>query len=308
MFRRNPGQTAGSTAGFLAIAWLALAFGARAQETPSLPPQELVRQAVAQEVTAANQQGAKHMFRSRKQTPRGSQTRLYVETNEAMAGLLIASNGKPLTIEQQRGEIDHLDGLVHNPEQLRRKHAREAEDTDRTLKIVKALPDAFRYVADGTEPGDTGLGKVGHLLVRLRFEPNPSYSPPSHVEQVLEGMKGYLLIDASARRIARIDGTLYREVSFGWGIVGHLDKGGHFMVQQADVGDGSWEITDMKLNITGKILLFKSISLISDEVLDDFQLEPANLPFAQGVELLKAAETNLAQGTPASLSPAKNPQ
>jgi hypothetical protein len=277
---------------------LVLPLEARAQigNEPTLSPQELVRQVVAQEVAAAKAPGTKHMFRSRKQTPRGSQTHLYIETNEAMAGMLIASNGKPLTPEQENTEIGHLDWLVQNPDQLRRKHVREAEDSERTLRMVKALPDAFLYTADGTQPGEPGLGKIGDELLRLKFGPNPSYAPPSHVEQVLEGMKGYLLIDTTARRIARIDGTLYREVSFGWGIVGRLDKGGQFFVQQADVGDGSWDITEMKLNITGKILVFKSISLISDEILDDFRPEPANLPFRLGVDLLKAAEIDLAQG------------
>jgi hypothetical protein len=293
------------------IAWLVLVPTVRAQNAnpPDLSPQELVRQAVAREVTAANESGMKHLFRSHKQTPKGSQTRLYVETNEAMAGMLIASNGNPLTTEQKQAEIGHLDWLANNPDQLRKKHAREAEDSERTLRIVKALPDAFRYEPDGTQPGESSLGKIGDTLVRLKFEPNPSYSPPSRVEQVLAGMKGYLLIDATEKRIARIDGTLYRDVSFGWGIVGRLDKGGHFLVQQADVGDGSWEITKMKLDITGKILLLKSISMVSDETLDNFQSEPSNLSFAQGVDLLKAAENNLAQGA-RSADPAstKNPQ
>jgi hypothetical protein len=281
------------------IVLLALRVEVRSEtpDQPALSPAELVRQVVAEEVAAANQPGVKHMFRSRKETSKGTQTRLYVETNEAMAGMLIASNGKPLSLEQQRAEIGHLDWLVHNQDQLRKKHAREVEDSERTLKIVKALPDAFLYTSDGTQPGEAGLGKVGDELVRLRFEPNPSFSPPSHVEQVLEGMKGYLLIDRSARRIARIDGTLYRDVSFGWGIVGRLDKGGQFFVQQADLGDGSWDITEMKLNITGKILVFKSISLISNEIFDEYRREPADLPFRQGVDLLNAAENDLAQDT-----------
>ena len=123
--------------------------------------------------------------------------------------------------------------------------------------------------------------------MKLKFTPNPAYSPPTKVEQVLEGMQGYLLIDTTAHRIARIDGTLFREVSFGWGIIGHLDKGGHFRVQQADVGDGSWDITAMNLQITGKILLFKSLSMISDEKLSDFHPVPDDLTFGKGVDLLR---------------------
>ena len=273
---------------------------------PQISPNDLVRQMVAREVAAANQPSQKQMFRSRKQTPKGSQTRLYVETKDAMAGMMIAINDQPLTPQQQQSETDHLNWLAGNPEQLRKKQAREKEDADRTLRIVKALPDAFRYKYAGTEAGAPDLGKPGDELVRLEFTPNPAYSPPSKVEQVLEGMKGYLLIDTSAHRIARIDGTLFRDVSFGWGLIGHLDKGGHFRVQQADVGDGDWEITAMNLQITGKILLFKGLSMISDEKLSDFHPVPDDLTFAKAVDILKTEQEKLAHNHEPEPAPHKN--
>jgi hypothetical protein len=267
---------------------------AQEPKAPEISAQQLVKETVAHELAAANDDSAKHMFRARKQTPKGSQTRLYVETNDSMVGMLIAVNDRPLDAQQQKAEMDHLAWLAGNPEQLRKKRAREKEDADRTLRIVKALPEAFRYEYAGTETGETGLGKTGDPLARLKFSPNPNYSPPSRVEQALAGMQGYLLIDAAARRIARIDGTLFRDITFGWGIIGHLDKGGHFRVQQADVGDGSWDITAMSLKMTGKILLFKAISITSDEVFSDFQPVPESLTFAKGVELLKTEQEKLA--------------
>ena len=271
----------------------ALIASAQSASPAGIPAGELVRKAVENEI-AANNSSTKHMFRSRRQTPRGSQTRLYIETKQAMAAMLIAINDQPLTPQQQQGEIGHLGWLLSNPEQLRKKQAREKEDADRTLRIVKALPDAFRYDYAGTEAGQPGLGKPGCQLVRLNFRPNPSYSPPTRVEQVLGGMQGYLLIEPEAGRLAKIDGTLFRDISFGWGIIGHLDKGGHFIVTQADVGDGSWEVSEMKLEITGKILLFKSISMQSDEVFSDFRRVDDNLTFAQGVKLLEQEQDKLA--------------
>ena len=260
---------------------------AQSPSVPSIPAGQLVREAVANEVAAANAPPIRHMFRARTETPKGSQTKLYVETKDAIAAMLIAVNDHPLTAQQKQGEINHLNWLSGSPEALRRKRAREKEDADRTVRIVKALPDAFVYEYAGSETGDATMGRVGSQLMRLKFRPNPQYSPPSRVEQALEGMNGFLLIDLQSKRLARIDGTLFRDVSFGWGIIGHLDKGGHFVVRQADVGDGDWEITEMQLNITGKILLFKSISMVSDEVVSDFRRVPEELTFAQGVEMLE---------------------
>jgi hypothetical protein len=122
-------------------------------------------------------------------------------------------------------------------------------------------------------------------------------------------MQGYLIVDATARRLARIDGTLFRDVSFGWGIVGHLDKGGHFRVQQADVGEGSWEITAISLKMTGKILMFKGLSIVSDETFSNFQRVPADLTFAKGVDLLKSEEQKLARNhSPETSEAKKDPQ
>jgi hypothetical protein len=293
----------------ITVCSIALALVHGQEGLPQISPNELVRQTVAREVAAANEPSQKQMFRSRQQTPKGSQTRLYVETKDAMAGMMIAINDQPLTPQQQQAETDHLNWLAGNPEQLRKKRAREKDDADRTLRIVKSLPDAFRYKYAGTEAGGPDVGKVGDELVRLEFTPNPAYSPPSRVEQVLEGMQGYLLIDATAHRIARIDGTLFREVSFGWGIFGHLDKGGHFRVQQADVGDGDWEITAMSLDITGKILIFKSLSMISDEKLSDFHRMPDDLTFAKAVDILKIEQEKLAHNhEPQAAAEKKDPR
>jgi hypothetical protein len=253
-----------------------------------------VRRTVQRE-TAPGNSNVRAIFLDRKETPHGSQTKLIVETRDGMAGMLIAINDKPLTPEQRQGEEARLSDLAHNPEALKKKQKSEKEDAERETRIMKALPDAFLYEPDVSTVGTQTIGKPGDQLVRLKFRPNPKYTPPSHVEQVLTGMQGYLLVDASQHRIARIDGTLTKEVGFGWGILGHLDRGGHFLVEQTEVIQGDWEVTHMSLSFTGKELLFKSLNIRSDEVFSDFRPAPSNLNFAQGVELLKKQEAELAE-------------
>jgi len=46
----------------------------------------------------------------------------------------------------------------------------------------------------------------------------------------------------------------------------------------------------MTLRFTGKILLFKSLSISSVEIFSGFKRVPANLTFAQALELLKKEE------------------
>jgi hypothetical protein len=255
---------------------------------------ELVRKTVQNEVKSSNDR-AKFMFRDEKTSPKGSETKLLVETRDAMAGLLIAVNGKPLTPAQKQAEMGRLQHLMSDPDALAKKKRQEKDDADHTDRIMRALPDAFLYEYDGTVPGTNTIGKGGDELVRLKFRPNPNYDPPTHTEQVLTGMQGTILIDEHSCRIAKIDGVLVKDVGFGWGILGHLDKGGHFLVEQANVGDNHWEVTHMNLQFTGKILLFKSLNIQSNETYTGFRPAPKNLTFAQGVEFLKKQETTVAE-------------
>jgi hypothetical protein len=268
-----------------------------AEGLPAENPSELVRRAVENEIKS-NNQGPKYMCRQRKETPTGSQTKLMVETRDAMVGMVVANNDQPLNQQQRRDEYGRIERFVNQPAELERKRKQEKEGAERINLILKALPDAFLYEYDGTETGRPGVGKSGEQLLRLKFRPNPRYDPPSHVEQVLTGMQGVVLLDPQKQRIARIDGTLFKEVGFGWGILGHLDRGGHFQVDQADVNGGNWTIARMSLAFTGKVLLFKSIDIKSTEIFDDFHPVPADLTFAQGIELLKQQQAAIAQNQP----------
>ena len=256
-------------------------------------PVELVRKAVQNEIKASDDDSAHFLFRGTKTTPQGSTTRLYVETKEATAGLVIAYNGKPLTPEQRLAEEARVERFISHPDELKKKREQERASAERTLRIVRALPDAFLFEFAGEEPGSEGVGRAGETLVKLKFRPNPHYQPPSRVEEVLSGMQGYVLVDGVHYRLATIDGTLFKEVGFGWGILGHLDPGGRFTVQQQELDDNAWEISRMSVNFTGKILLFKSLSISSTETFTGFKRVPSDLTFAQALELLKKEESSV---------------
>lgn len=286
-------------------AWILLltaaSFGGQpATVSASQDPAALVRKTVQNEIKAANDDSAHFLFRGTKTTPKGSTTKLYVETKEATAGLLVANNGKPLTPEQRRAEEARVERFVNHPEELKKKREQERDSAERTLRIVRALPDAFLFEYAGKEPGSEGMGRTGDPLVKLQFRPNPRYQPPSRVEEVLTGMQGYVLVDAVRYRLASIDGTLFKDVGFGWGILGHLDRGSRFVVHQQMVGDNFWEISSMNLSFTGKILLVKTLNIISTEIFSGFKQVPSDLTFAQALELLKKEESAVADNPAAS--------
>jgi hypothetical protein len=284
---------------------LLLLVGTGATQPPAVSstpaePAELVRKAVENEINASHDERFRFMFRSTRTTARGSVTKVYVETKEATAGMVVAYDGKPLTPEQRQAERSRIERFIKNPDEMEKKHRQEKMDADRTLRIIRALPDAFLYEPAGEQPGSPGVGRTGDTLVALKFRPNPRYDPPSRIEQVLTGMQGVLLLDARRNRLASIDGTLFRDVGFGWGILGHLDKGGHFLVQQQDVGENYWSISRTNVDVTGKILLFKSLVFSMTEVFSDFKPVPRDLTFSQAIEMVEKEESAYAQDSAAS--------
>ena len=201
-------------AGILVLALSAASLAqAPSVPSPSDPSQlhlvELVRKAVQNEINATSG-SVRFMFRGIKTTPKGSTTKIYVETSEATAGVAVAYDGKPLTPAQRRDEDARVERVLKNPDEMRKKRAQEHEDSERTMRIMRALPDAFLYEYAGEVTGTAEIGHAGDPLVKLRFHPNPHYRPPSRVEDVLTGMQGELLIDKETKRLARIDGISSR--------------------------------------------------------------------------------------------------
>ena len=282
------------TGAWILLLTAATSAGQQATVSAYHDPVELVKKAVQNEINAANDDTARFLFHGIKTTPKGSTTRIYVETKEATAGLVVANNGKALTPEQREAEEARVERFINNSEELRKKREQEHENAERTMRIVRALPDAFLFEYAGEEPGSEGIGRAGVPLVKLSFRPNPRYQPPSRVEEVLTGMQGYVLVDSARYRLASIDGTLFKEVGFGWGILGHLDRGGRFIVHQQEAGDNFWEISSMSLSFNGKILLFKNLSISSTEIFSGFKRVPPDLTFAQALELLKKEEPAVA--------------
>lgn len=282
----------------LACAVLMAATIALAQ-TDRAVPVELVRRVVDNELAARSDQVHRFMFRSHRETLNLNQDKIYVETKEAMAGMVTAWNNQPITPELRKAEEERLNRFLTDPEQLRHKQKQEGADYERIKRIIKAMPDAFLFEYDGTAVGTTSVGRPGMELVRVKFRPNPNYDPPTRVEQVLTGMEGTVLVDPKTARFARIDGTLFRDVDFGWGILGHLDKGGHFRAEQAEYSPGIWVPSLMSLRFTGKVLFFKRLNYKSEESFRDFRPVPANITFAQAIEMLKKENAALAENIPA---------
>lgn len=114
-------------------------------------------------------------------------------------------------------------------------------------------------------------------LVTLNFRPNPTFQPPSLEARVFHGMEGEMTVDARQERLVVLKGHLMEDVKFGFGVLGHLDKGSTFEIGQTEVIPGQWEMTALHVDMKGKALLFKTIGVQVSENHSDFHRVPDDL-------------------------------
>jgi len=259
----------------------AVATFAGAQETSiSASAHELVKRAVQNELRAS-ESNTHYMYLVRKQTPQGASLKEVAETKDGEVSYLLKLNDQPLTPEQRSIEDGKMQKLLNDADEQRRRLKEQKEDEKRATTLVRVLPDAFIYEFDKLDAADP------KGIVKLKFRPNPNYNPPDRETQVLKGMAGTMELDTTANRMARLDGTLIDDVNFGWGIFGKLHKGGHFEIQEKDVGDGHWDVTYRNLDFSGKVLLFKKLRIKETSEMSEFHKIPDNLSFTQGFDLLR---------------------
>lgn len=213
-----------------------------------------------------------------------SRTKRIVETPNGDISLTVAENGRPLSPGELRAEEHQVLKLAGDPAAWAARRKKQQQDDVQERTLLRSIPDAFIFEYAGTRAdGD------GHV-VTLHFSPNPLFNPPSRESQVFQGMRGVMEISLPAARIVRMEGNLFQSVNFGWGILGRLNPGGRFLIEQAPVGNGRWEVTHTQLRFTGKVLFVKDLNIDEESWNANFQ----SIPLLTLVEAVNfAAQTHV---------------
>jgi len=232
-----------------------------------------------------HQDQSRWMYRLQKQEGDTTTVNEVIETRTCDIHLLLSLNGEPLTQDQSQKENERLVKLVSNPEEQQKKKRAQQEDDRKAVEMFKMLPEAFLYQYRGNRGS----------LVELAFRPNPDFHPVSREAQVFHGMEGSMWVDAEKKRLVEFDGHLVQDVVFFGGLLGHLERGGSFTVKRAELVPGEWMITELNVEMKGKLLLFKSINLRQRDSMSDFRQIPPDLNATQAANMLRTAAS--AEGT-----------
>jgi hypothetical protein len=249
---------------------------AQVQSNAQLSPADLVKAVIRSELNQSDVTEVHWKYLLVKEVDGKQETREVVETKSGSLDRLIAIAGRPLSAGQQRDETERILRLSHNPEEQRKVEQTRKKDAEQCDAFFKMVPDAFLFEY---------TGQSGNV-VKLHFKPNPAFRPPSREGKVLHEMAGEIWVDAKQQRLVSITGHLVNEVKFAGGLLGHLEKGGQFAVKRTEVAPAHWEVTEMAVNMQGKALLFKTISVQQKELHRNFERVPDDLTIADAAAIL----------------------
>jgi hypothetical protein len=262
---------------FLGLLLLTAHPGRPWQQAPAEDINAFVRAVVEHEFQEQNNDRSCWLYTSRTLEAGAWRTERAATTNLGTLTGLLTENGRPLTPKQEQMEEQRLQNLIRNPRELSRQDADRQQDWQRVERLARLLPDAFLYTKEATE------GQV----IQLIFRPNPRFEPPTFEAELLRPVVGTMRIDTRHMRIVEFRAQLESDVEFGWGILGKVRKGGLFQVRQEQVASGYWEIILVNVNISGRLLLFRSIGEEWYETRGEFRRIPENTSLETAAEMLK---------------------
>jgi hypothetical protein len=280
-YGRSISQATLSVAGLLCVLGLPArgipAQGPVVATEASSNPQQLVRDVVENSLRGKSRDQVHWSYREVIRKDGMLETREVCQTDAGTVDRLIATDDQPLSAEQRRREDARIQALLADPAEIRKERQKQREDSAKQFRMFATFPEAFRYEYAGQEGG----------LVKLKFDPNPRFIPDSRQEEVFHHLEGVMWIDEDQKQLVRIDGRLSSEVKFAGGLLGHLDKGGTFSVSFKELNSGQWVMGSLHVEMSGRALLFKTISVREERDFDDYRRVPDDFSLNQAGELLE---------------------
>jgi len=237
---------------------------------------DLARKVVTNELRIQNEEQSHWMYRLEKEEDGRKEVQKLLETKHGSLSQLLSIDGHSLDAKQQRKENQRIQRLVSHPDEQRKLRQASNKKAEQGARLFSILPDVFVFNY-ASRQGD---------LVTLNFTPNPTFQPPSLEARVFHGMEGEMTVDTTQERLVELNGHLMEDVNFGFGALGHLDKGSTFEIGQTEVIPGHWEMTALHVNMSGKALLFKTIGVQVTENHSDFHRVPDDMTLEEAADLL----------------------
>jgi hypothetical protein len=214
---------------------------------------------------------------------KGDQVRDVIESKDGSVARLILKDGHPLTDDEDKAERQRLNDMIASPSDYFKHVKSEEEGRKLADQMIRLMPDAMSY---SYVPGQPQTGRNSGVEVVMDFKPNPKFSPPSTPAEALTGLEGRVWIDAKSHQVVRMEGTIFRAVNFGWGMLAHIYPGGHLVLEQENAGGNRWIFTKFNEDVSVRALMVKTIHVQTNVEAGSFQILPNPIPYQDAVRML----------------------
>jgi hypothetical protein len=237
---------------------------------------QLMREVVQNELQSQSVDHSHWRFREIREADGKKELRDVYQTECGDIYRVFSINDVLLDAKEAAAERLRLRRLVSDPGRMREKKEEQLADSEKARKILDMLPEAFLYQYQGMEG----------QLTKLEFTPNQKFHPTERAGEVFQHMTGNVLIDGQSKHLAAINGRLTDDVKFGGGLLGHLEKGGTFLVVRKDVGLGHWQLAVIDIEMNGKAMFFKTINIQQKKSYSNYTRLPDDMTFEEAANVL----------------------
>lgn len=157
--------------------------------------------------------------------------------------VVVTESGAQVTPEKYRQGLRELEQALvsaldpDEPGQQARVGKWKKRTAER-YRAVEAFRDAYQVTWLGAErPANfPGPGPLAKLLL----DPKPGAPSGSIATELLAASRLTLWVEPESGAVVRLDAELVRDLLFGGGLLGKIDKGGRVHIEQTEVAPGIW--------------------------------------------------------------------
>ncbi len=178
---------------------------------------------------------------------------------------LVEKDGKPLTEKEQADadkdagrQVDEIEKRIAKNESHEGKLDASGKPSENSRRI--SIAEVLR-ASKLTNPRRERFR--GRDVVVFDFEPNPDFDTKNAESLVRFFGKtaGVMWIDTEDKQVARLEAALVDSVKFGGGLLANFKKGATFTLEKERVNDEIWLPTQVDINFSARVLLFKGMDL-----------------------------------------------
>ena len=181
--------------------------------------------------------------------------------------ILLSDDGSSVDDATYRRELEKLLKTLEWAAAPGRDQTKAYAKIDKKLndryELIDATRTAFIYTFAGQELRD------GRTLLKFHIEPNPDFKPQNRDAGFLTKVEGYVWIDEATSQLARVEGRIIDDISFGI-FLGKIYKGSHFMQERFPDPSGVWLPSVSQYDFDGR-KFFSSVSIHEKTYYKDYR-------------------------------------